>query len=301
MQGLLLLDKSKNKSSYGAVACIKRISGEKRIGHTGTLDPMATGVLPILLGRATALSSYLLDADKCYTAKIKLGIETDSCDITGNIIDEKEVDITTSQLNSALENFCGKIKQTPPMFSALKKDGVRLYELARRGETVDIPEREVEIFSIKLLSALDSSHEFEIEVHVSKGTYIRSLARDIGRFLGCNATLTELRRTAASGFKISECVALDDLNEENLHRYILSEETVVMHLRAVDVTEKQAVRFCNGGELDISRLKIKNILPNEIIRVCCNNLFLGLGIYNETKGQLSVKCVIRNFKTEGSL
>ena len=184
MKGLLLLDKPENKTSYGAVASVKRLSGEKRIGHTGTLDPMATGVLPILLGRATALSSYLLDADKTYIARIRLGTVTDTCDITGEILAENEVNVSETDLEKTVMGFLGTIKQRPPMFSALKKDGVRLYELARKGETVDIPEREVNIISLKILSALDNTHEFELEAHVSKGTYIRSLARDIGDALG---------------------------------------------------------------------------------------------------------------------
>lgn len=299
MQGLLLLDKPENKTSYGAVACIKRISGEKRVGHTGTLDPMATGVLPILLGRATALSSYLLDADKSYTARVKLGIATDSCDITGSVTNTSEVNITNQDLENVLKQFTGKLRQRPPMFSALKKDGVRLYELARRGETVDVPEREIEVFSINLISPLDKNNEFEIETHVSKGTYIRSLARDIGETLGCYATLTALRRTATSGFDIKECVPLDNLTPQSLSQYLLSEETVVKQFRAVEVTEKQAVRFCNGGQLDITRLKIHDLSDGELIRVKYNNTFLGLGVADIPNGQLAIKCVIRNIKTEG--
>lgn len=299
MQGLLLLDKPKNKTSYGAVACIKRVSGEKRVGHTGTLDPMATGVLPILLGRATALSSYLLDADKSYTARVKLGIATDSCDITGNVTHTSDVNVTNEELENVLKNFTGKLRQRPPMFSALKKDGVRLYELARRGETVDIPEREIEVFSINLISALDENNEFEIETHVSKGTYIRSLARDIGEALGCYATLTSLRRTATSGFDIKDCVPLDALTPQNLSQYLLSEETVVKQFRAVEVTEKQAIRFCNGGKLDIARLKIHDFSDGELIRVKFNNIFLGLGVADIPNEQLAIKCIINKPQTEG--
>lgn len=299
MLGLLLLDKPQNKTSYGAVACIKRISGEKRIGHTGTLDPMATGVLPILLGRATALSSYLLDADKCYIARIRLGIVTDTCDITGEPLQNNEVKVTSEQLNTVLTQFTGKLRQRPPMFSALKKDGIRLYELARRGETVDIPEREIEVFSIKLLSPLNENNEFEIEAHVSKGTYIRSLARDIGEALGCGATLTALRRTATSGFDISQCVPLDMLTSENLSEHLLSEETVVEQFRAVQITEKQAIRFCNGGQLDLGRLRIQRLTDGELIRVRFADSFLGLGIVDLAAEQLAVKCVIRNLQTEG--
>ena len=257
MQGLLLLDKPQDITSFSAVSAIKRAACEKRVGHTGTLDPMATGVLPILLGRATSLSSLLLDADKRYTAKIRLGITTETDDITGEVIEEKAVNLKDGELENALKNFTGKISQIPPMYSALKKDGVRLYTLAREGKTVDIPAREIEIFEIKLLSPLNEQNEFEIDVHVSKGTYIRSLARDIGEFLGTGATLTALRRTYASGFDISKCVSLEEIKENGIEKYILSEETALMHLREVTVTEKQAVRFCNGGQLGFERVRVQ--------------------------------------------
>lgn len=292
MQGLILLDKPKGITSFSAVSAIKRKANEKRVGHTGTLDPMATGVLPIFLGRATALSSLLLDADKRYIATVKLGIATDTDDITGNIISEKEVNITSDELGQALNSFVGVIKQRPPIYSAIKKDGVRLYKLAREGKETEIPEREIEIFSIKLLKELDYQNEFQIEVHVSKGTYIRSLARDIGEFLGCGATLTELRRTYASGFDIKECIELDNLNEDNISKHILSEEIAVSHLRELYVTEKQAVRFCNGGQLGFERLKIKDFKENELLRVKFDNKFLGIGLANLEKGEIAIKCII---------
>ena len=292
MQGLILLDKPKGITSFSAVSAIKRKANEKRVGHTGTLDPMATGVLPIFLGRATALSSLLLDADKRYIATVKLGIATDTDDITGNIVSEKEVNITSDELGQALNSFVGVIRQRPPIYSAIKKDGVRLYKLAREGKETEIPEREIEIFSIKLLEELNCQNEFQIEVHVSKGTYIRSLARDIGEFLGCGATLTELRRTYASGFDIKECIELDNLNEDNISKHILSEEIAVSHLRELYVTEKQAVRFCNGGQLGFERLKIKDFKENELLRVKFDNKFLGIGLANLEKGEIAIKCII---------
>ena len=292
MQGLILLDKPKGITSFSAVSAIKRKANEKRVGHTGTLDPMATGVLPIFLGRATALSSLLLDADKRYIATVKLGIATDTDDITGNIISEKEVNITSDELGQALNSFVGVIRQRPPIYSAIKKDGVRLYKLAREGKETEIPEREIEIFSIKLLEELNCQNEFQIEVHVSKGTYIRSLARDIGEFLGCGATLTELRRTYASGFDIKECIELDNLNEDNISKHILSEEIAVSHLRELYVTEKQAVRFCNGGQLGFERLKIKDFKENELLRVKFDNKFLGIGFANLEKEEIAIKCII---------
>ncbi|MBE6786917.1 MAG: tRNA pseudouridine(55) synthase TruB [Ruminococcaceae bacterium] len=296
MQGFLLLSKPTGITSFSAVSAIKRMAHEKRVGHTGTLDPMATGVLPIFLGRATALSSLMLDGDKSYKATIKLGITTDTEDITGKVLQEREVKVTNEQLEKALNNFLGKILQTPPMYSALKKDGVRLYELARKGETVEIPKREIEIFSIDLLSPLDSENCFSVSVKVSKGTYIRSLARDIGEFLGCGATLTALQRTSACGFDIDSCVKLEDLNQNNITDFIKSEETAVMHLREVTVTEKQAIRFCNGGQLDFSRLRIENVGENELIRVKYEEKFLGVGVGDTINQRLNIKCIINDYK-----
>ena len=189
MQGLILLDKPMGITSFGAVAKIKRAAHEKRVGHTGTLDPMATGVLPVLLGRATALSGLMLDADKRYTATVRLGVATDTDDITGTVIKNGEVNVTSEQLNNAVSHFTGEIMQRPPAYSALKKDGVRLYTLARMGETVEVPERRVTVFSADVVSYINEKNEFTVNFHVSKGTYIRSLARDIGEFLGCGACL----------------------------------------------------------------------------------------------------------------
>ena len=297
MQGLILIDKPENITSFGAVAKIKRIAYEKRVGHTGTLDPMATGVLPVLLGRATALSGLLTLADKRYTAKVKLGVATDTEDITGNIISETKVSVTDIQLEAALKLFTGKIMQMPPMYSAIKKDGVRLYKLAREGKTAEVEAREIEIFSISLISPLNNQNVFEIDVHASKGTYIRSLARDIGEYLGCGACLTGLRRTYTGGFSIEDCVSLDTLNEKNITEHIISEERAVAHLREVLVTEKQAVRFCNGGQLDLERLKIKALKNGELVRVKLNDKFLGVGFADLEKNQLAIKCIIN--KEEG--
>lgn len=292
MQGLLLIDKPQGITSFSAVSAVKRAAKEKRVGHTGTLDPMATGVLPILLGKATALSSIMLDADKRYIATIKLGVATDTCDITGTVLNTGNVSCNNEDVEKALLHFTGEIEQTPPMFSAIKKDGVRLYDLARKGESVEIPSRNITVFSLNLLSQLNSDNEFTVECHVSKGTYIRSLARDIGEYLGCGATLSALRRTFASGFNIDSCVALENLNNENIEKHILSEETAVMHLREIAVTEKQAIRFCNGGQLGFERIKVCNIKENEMFRVKYQDKLLGIGIADFENKEIAIKCVI---------
>lgn len=294
MQGLLLLNKPEGITSFSAVSAVKRIAGEKRVGHTGTLDPMATGVLPILLGRATVLSGLMLDADKRYTAKIKLGTVTDTDDITGEIITRNKVDISEEKLKEALAHFTGRIKQTPPMYSAIKKDGVRLYRLAREGKTAEIPSRDIEIYSIDVLKSLNEDFEFVIDTHVSKGTYIRSLARDIGEYLGCGATLAGLERTYASGFNISECMPLDKLSGENIGEYILSEEKAVSYLPKINVTEKQAVRFSNGGQLGFDRLRLdlNKVTENELFRVKFGEKLLGIGFADCERAQIGIKCIL---------
>lgn len=292
MQGLLLLDKPEGITSYGAVSAVKRAAGEKRVGHTGTLDPMATGVLPVLIGRATALSGLMTDADKRYKAKIRLGITTSTDDITGEVQRCRDVNIKSEELLTALNRFTGKIMQVPPAYSALKKDGVRMYKLAREGKKTDMPARQVEIFSIELLSDLDGNNEFEINAHVSKGTYIRSLARDIGEFLGTGATLSGLRRTYASGFDISQCVTLEKIESSAVSDYVISEENAVLHLRQINVTGRQAVRFCNGGQLGFERINAADIAENELFRIKYGGKLIGIGFADCERKQIGIKCIL---------
>lgn len=292
MLGLLLLNKPEGITSFGAVARIKRLAGEKRVGHTGTLDPMATGVLPILIGRATVLSQYLIEADKGYAATIKLGVTTDSCDITGNVISECEVDPTTLDITGTLSQFLGKQMQTPPMFSAIKQNGVRMYDLARKGEVVDIPPREIEVYSINQTTPVNTNCEFSIDTTVSKGTYIRSLCRDIGEKLGCGATLTKLTRTKTAGFLLDKCINLDDLTPENIADYILPCDTVVQYMSKIDISEKQATRFCNGGQLSLDRIKYNSFIDGEKYRVYFNKRFLGLGNADTQQNLLKIECLV---------
>ncbi len=291
MLGLLLLNKPEGITSFGAVARIRKLTGEKRVGHTGTLDPMATGVLPILIGRATVLSQYLIDADKSYSATVRLGITTDTCDITGNVISQIEVDSNIA-LDTVLEQFKGKQMQTPPMFSAIKQNGVRMYELARRGETAEIPARKIEVFSLEQTSKLSDQNEFDIDTTVSKGTYIRSLCRDIGESLGCGATLTRLCRTKTAGFSLSQCVNLDDLTPQNVADYILPCDLVVEYMPKIEISEKQAVRFCNGGALSLDRIRFNGFENGAAYRVYFGERFLGLGRAEAGKNLLKIECLV---------
>ena len=291
IKGLLLVDKPEGKTSFGAVSNVKWLVKEKRVGHTGTLDPMATGVLPIFIGRATSLSGLLIEGDKRYIATVKLGVTTDTDDITGNVLETKEVKVTERDLKLALEKFVGKQSQIPPMYSAIKKDGVRLYALAREGKTVEIEPRNIEVYSIDLISGLEDD-TFTIETYVSKGTYIRSLARDIGEFLGCGATLTALRRTYAAGFDIKDCVKLEDLTPESVSDYIISEEKAVEDFECIEVTEKQAVRFQNGGQLGFDRLKKSDFTDGQLLRVKYKDTLIGIGVADNEKSQVAIKCIL---------
>lgn len=298
MCGLLLVNKPSGITSFGAVSRLKKLTGEKRIGHTGTLDPMASGVLPVLIGRATKLCDYLICADKSYTATVKLGVSTDTLDITGNIFESKTVTVTNEEIDRVLSRFSGETEQVPPMFSAIKKDGVRLYKLARGGRNVELPPRKITVFSIERLSGIDKSSEFKISCTVSKGTYIRALCRDIGAALGVPATLSALCRTKTAGFCIDECVSLDDLNEENVKDYILPADKAVTNMREVKVTRPQAVRFSNGGELDFERLPRIGFSPDETVKVYFEDEFLGLAAADTDAGRLIFKCLINDVKGE---
>ena len=290
MQGMILLDKTEGMTSFSAVSAVKRIFGEKRVGHTGTLDPMATGVLPILLGRATRLCELMLTADKRYTAEVLIGVETDTLDITGNVISETDCDISVAEFESVCSRFVGEYEQVPPMFSALKKDGVRLYDLARQGVEI---EREARTVNIKKLDIIEKSgkNKFIIDVICSKGTYIRSLADDLGKALGVGATLTMLRRTETAGYTADMCVTLDEL-KENPQKYLREADSVVSYCPAVNVTDNQTRRFLNGGELFLERINFDTeVSDGDLIRVYSfDNKFLGLGLVD---GELlKIKCII---------
>lgn len=292
MNGLILLDKPKGFTSFKAVAALRRIYGVKRAGHTGTLDPMATGVLPIFLGRATRLCSLVIESDKRYTATVRLGIVTDTLDITGEILKETSVSVTDEQLLQAIEHFTCEYDQVPPMFSAIKKDGVRLYDLARQGVDVERQSRRVTIKEINLLWR--RGDEFCIDVLCSKGTYIRSLVDDIGTLLGCGAVLTELRRTKTAQFEIVECATLEQIEKEP-QKYLLSAEKAVDYLQRVEISENQAKRFLNGAALDVNRVKLQKVPINlQLLRVVSQNVFLGLAEYNDQNKELAVKFITKD-------
>ena len=278
MTGVICLDKPEGISSFFAVKKVSRLLDTKKAGHTGTLDPMATGVLVIMLGSCTRFIDFLPESEKSYTARVMLGKNTDTLDITGDILEEKDVNVTEDELKKTAEKFLGDILQVPPMYSALRKDGVRLYDLARQGVEVERAPRKVQIKELKIYDFDGSS--FSMDVTCSAGTYIRSLAFDIGESLGTGACLTSLRRTAANGFSIDKSLTLDEiekhLENEDIEKYILPIENALKSYEAVTVSEAQGKRFRNGGELDLNR--IHKDFCNSLYRIFApDGSFLGLG------------------------
>lgn len=297
MTGIICVDKQENMTSFSAVARARRIIGEKKAGHAGTLDPMATGVLPVLLGGATRFMEFLPVHDKGYRARIQLGLTTDTLDTTGTVLTRSELRATREQLEQVLCGFRGAILQVPPMYSALSKDGVRLYELARKGEEVERPARPVTVYRLELLSFDEQAQELEVDVLCSKGTYIRSLADDIGRVLGCGAAMSALRRTYAAGFSLEDCVTLDTLAalQEGgaLSQCVIPLERALKTYPSLTVTGAQAVRFANGGALDAGRLRFVE-KQSGLYRVYSpERQFLGLGELPEKGDELKVRRVLQ--------
>lgn len=291
MNGFVVLDKGDGMTSFRAAATLRRIFSEKKTGHTGTLDPMATGVLPVALGKATRFIDFLPDSDKGYTARFRFGIVTDTLDITGTVLEEKECHVTREDILGVLDRFRGKIMQTPPMYSAISKDGVRLYELARKGIEIEREQRQIEIKSLTLTD-YENDGEFEIDVVCSKGTYIRSLIADMGEALGAGACMTALCRTMANGFTLSDAKTAEEV-EEMKEAAVLGIDHPFSCFPAVTISEKQAVRFRNGGELAAQRLHTE-IFPSMYRVYAPDGLFLGLGEIKEDMTTLWAKRVIGN-------
>lgn len=293
MTGFVFLNKPQGITSFVAAAKLRRIFGEKKAGHTGTLDPMATGVLPVALGGATRFIELISSHDKAYKASFVLGKTTDTLDITGKTTEEKEVSAKKEDVENILFRFKGKIKQLPPMYSAIKKDGVRLYDLARKGIEIEREEREITIYSLELVSCNEEKNEYTISVSCSSGTYIRSLISDIGEALGCGAVMTALERTEANSVKIENCFSFEQLEklkeEGRLNEALVSVNSFISY-KKITVSQAQAKRFLNGGELDLERVKqadkdgFYNVYSPE-------GVFIGIGECCRNEGLLKVKRV----------
>ncbi len=292
MTGFICLDKQQDISSFWAVRQTLKLLNVKKGGHTGTLDPFATGVLPVAVGRATRFIELLPTSKKAYEAEIKLGVTTDTLDITGEVISNSTVNVSVSDIETALGSFRGEIRQVPPMYSAVRKDGVRLYDLARRGETVEREERRVTIYRLDFLGF--ENNTVKIFVECSAGTYIRSLADDLGKALGCGAVLSSLRRTRANGFTIENSVTLEEMRKmdtDELKSLIIPLDKALEEYEKVTVSDGQAIRFKNGGELSRERIDCSD--KTGLYRVYSPaGIFLGMGEIKENSEVLSVRRVV---------
>lgn len=254
IDGVLMLDKPVGLSSNTALQKARRALNAQKAGHTGTLDPFASGLLPLCFGEATKFSADLLHADKEYVASIKFGETTTTADVEGEIIETRPVDFTEEQLHKALESLTGEIDQIPPMYSALKKDGVRLYELARQGQEIEREPRRVTVYELELLSF--NKPEAVVRVKCSKGTYVRVLGEDIGKILGCGAHLTALRRTKIADIDITEAVSLQDFEEADIAQrldMLDPPDRLLSQLEPIELKEELAVRFLHGQSIRITR------------------------------------------------
>ena len=251
MNGIVIVDKPAGWTSQDVAARLRRVFDTRRIGHGGTLDPMATGVLPVFVGRATRAVEFFEHADKVYEATLRLGITTDTEDITGTVLEERPVGVSREAFLQALEQFRGQIQQIPPMYSAIKVNGQKLYDLARQGKEVERKSRAITIHALDLLEFAGDTAK--LRVHCSKGTYIRTLCKDIGQALGCGGCMAALRRTAAGSYTIGQAVPLKTLLEtEDPARYLLAVDSMFSHYPEVVLTEKQALRCRNGNSFSVA-------------------------------------------------
>ena len=293
MDGIIVLDKPADFTSFDGVAVLRGLAKERKIGHTGTLDPMATGVLPLLLGRAAKAADLLPDTEKAYRAEFRLGEHRDTGDVTGKVLDQDDTPVSREILQAALENFQGELFQIPPMYSAVSVGGKRLYELARKGIEVEREPRKITVSELVLERYEESTREGVLLVTCSKGTYIRVLIEDIAKAAGTCGTMTALRRTYACGFSEQDALPIEELRrlaaEEKLHTVLRPVESLFGDYPGVQVTPAQKTRFCNGGSLSVERLKMPRIALIDGLRFSvygADGQFLGLAQANVEKNEL---------------
>ena len=266
MNGFVNVYKEKGQTSHDVVNKVRKIFSTRKVGHTGTLDPNATGVLPIAINNATKVIEYMEQDDKTYYAELTLGVVTDTEDIWGNILKENSVNVSKEEIEDAIKSFVGKQEQVPPMYSALKINGKKLYEMAREGKIVEREAREIEIFSIEEIKIIENKVSFK--VHCSKGTYIRTLCKDIGEKLGCGATMSALERVQAGGFTVETAVKLSEL-EDDKEKYVLDLEIPLKKFSIIELNEEDGRKYING-------IKLKTDKPNGMYRVYIDGNLYGV-------------------------
>ncbi len=285
MNGVIVVDKPKGYTSHDVVAKVKKILQVRKIGHTGTLDPNATGVLPLLLDNATKVSKYLMEHDKTYEVVLQLGIRTDTLDGEGNIIEEQIVDwnnYSEGEIEVVLKSFLGTRKQTPPMYSAIKVKGKKLYEYARKGQKVEVPVREITIYDIALIKADAIEKQITFQVACSKGTYIRSLCEEIAKELNTIGYMKELRRTKVGNFSLENAVSLEELEQHTedslwIKEKILTVEQVLKNYATIQLEEKKIHHFLNGVKISVCQ-------PDGVYHIKDEKgNYIGLGIVENQK------------------
>ncbi len=284
MDGIIIINKSKGCTSHDVVYKVKKLLKEK-VGHTGTLDPNATGVLPLLVGKGTGLSQYLINHNKKYVATIKLGEKTDTADVEGKIIEECVVDdsiFDSEKINKVLKKMIGKQKQCPPMYSAIKINGKKLYEYARSGKVVDIPEREIEIYDLQLVNFDSINKLIMFEVFCSKGTYIRTVCEQFAENIGTVGYMKELNRTMVGEFKIEDSVTIEELednisNKKFFDEHFISIEQFFINNAKLNLDKTRLNLFLNGVKLDCDIIDTLVRIYDE------NDAFIGIGSVNSRK------------------
>lgn len=302
MNGIICIDKPQGFTSFDVVAKLRGITKIRRIGHAGTLDPMATGVLPVFIGRATKACDMLPDSDKEYEAEFRLGVVTDTQDSTGKVLSEVKPQVSESCLRTVVGGFLGKQLQLPPMYSAVKVDGKKLYDLARQGIEIERKPREIEIYSIELLSFDEQSQSGKLVISCSKGTYIRTICHDIGQKLGCGAVMTALRRTRAAGFSLADCITIEEAQRlsdpEALKDAVLPIDRVFSFMDRLVLNRKKALAFLNGVKLDAERLEYTG--DEKEFAVFCDGVFLATAYISEENGKKVLRCH-KQFRTKEEL
>lgn len=280
MDGIIIINKEKNWTSNDIVQKLKGIF-KKKVGHTGTLDPQATGVLPILVGKGTSLSKYLINHDKEYIATIKLGKKTSTGDGEGEVIEEKPINekyLEEDYIKKILEEFKGKQSQIPPMYSAIKVNGKKLYEYARKGKQIEVKPREIEIYNIELIEVSKDTKEIVYKVWCSKGTYIRSLCEDIAKKLETVGFMKELNRTRVGEFEINQAIKISDVeNIKDLSNLkFISIEEFFKNKKSINLNEEKMIKFLNGVKVFVG-------LEDGIYKVYNNKEFVGIGVVKDKK------------------
>ena len=288
--GILLIDKPEGFTSFDVIAKLRGMSRIKRIGHAGTLDPMATGVLPCLFGTAARLCDIMPCEEKIYRARVQFGISTDTQDITGTVLSKSDMAISLDMLEAVLPRFRGEIDQRPPMYSAVQVNGKRLYDLAREGIEVERPSRKINILSLDMLSFDGQNRTAEFEVKCSRGTYVRTIFHDIGEALGCGAALTALRRTASNGYTADRCITMEEAqrltdNGELLTK-LLPVSSAFESLPRLEVGQWQGRMLSNGVALSLKKL---GKIDDGRYSVWCEGVFLGMGTVSNTEQCMRLK------------